>query len=227
MMILRAPSPRLKTKYHLWEHRDDFSSLLDTLVSFSACINIFFSSSSQRSGIYVIQNKRGNDGPLSLAIRGQKTQHQHILQTSFPELPQESTFWVKLTQQLKLPPVDQRESDQVKLLNTFLHPQMEVRDWGESFCFYVRLFHKANFCAIYITDHFSIGVWYQVTSTQLYPRCFIKAPDIWDTLHHINPGLSCLACTFQYETYSKTLLLSSRCLNTEVIFVTSAVRMVV
>ena len=30
-----------------------------------------------------------------------------------------------------------------------------------------------------------------------YARCFIKAPDIWDTLHHINPGLSCSACIFR------------------------------
>lgn len=82
-----------RLKYHLWEHRDDFSSLLDTVTYFPACINIFFSSSSRRSGIYAIQNKGKNDGLLSLVFGGQKTLILLCLRTSLIPLLLNGTFF--------------------------------------------------------------------------------------------------------------------------------------
>lgn len=88
----RPPLPPIRDSNIISENtvRDDFSSLPDTATSFPACINIFFSSS---SGIYAMQNKGKNDGPLSSAIGGQKTLFLLWLRPSLiPPLPN-STFF--------------------------------------------------------------------------------------------------------------------------------------
>lgn len=78
------------------------------------------------------------------------------------------------------------------LIHSYFH-RYEMRYWDRIF-FTWKSFYNVQF------------LWYlhnrcvvRLHLCSSYPRCFIKAPDMWDTLHHINLSLSSLACIFRMK----------------------------
>lgn len=164
-MILHPlpPLPPIRDSNIISENtvRDDFSSLPDTAMSFPACINIFFSSS---SGIYAIQNKGESDGLLSRGTRGQKTLFLLRLRNSLIPLLPNSTFFRWAFQSCPANPhfgqTDTAAEAMVsrskgtwrgQLLKTFLRSQIEMRSWEREYSL-LKLLSKAYFWGICITD---------------------------------------------------------------------------